>query len=234
MVPVNGQARSTWTSPAHRTAVSRARVVAAWCGTPGYVRCTIDHARIPLVQLAWPLFVENILRTSLMSVDTLMLSRYSSEAVAAMSLASQLAFFIQLLYMMVSIGSSVLITQNLGAGRKRQAGLYGVGSLTLILALSLPVRPVRFPGAGRDGRRRVHGRQPGGRLRPLGLDDPAAARPRVLHRPSRRRNLFPSTPTGLAACSGCLPPERVHLPRTRCSVIRGWCGHPCRTRMSTS
>jgi putative MATE family efflux protein len=108
----------------------------------------IDHARIPLVQLAGPLLVENILRTSLMSVDTLMLSRYAPEAVAAMSLASQFAFFIQLLYMMVSIGSSVLITQNLGAGRRREAGLYGVASLTLILAVSLVMSAVAALGVG--------------------------------------------------------------------------------------
>jgi len=108
----------------------------------------IDHSRIPLMQLAWPLLVENILRTSLMSVDTLMLSHYSSDAVAAMSLASQFAYFIQLLYMMVSIGSSVLITQNLGAGRPRQAGLYGVGSLTLIVGVSLVVSVLIALGGG--------------------------------------------------------------------------------------
>ncbi|HEX4418301.1 MAG TPA: MATE family efflux transporter [Kofleriaceae bacterium] len=107
-----------------------------------------DHARIPLVQLAWPLLVENVLRTSLMSVDTLMLSRYSSEAVAAMSLASQFGFFLQLLYTMGSIGSSVLITQNLGAGQKRTAGLYGVGSLTLILAASLVMSVLVALGGG--------------------------------------------------------------------------------------
>jgi putative MATE family efflux protein len=108
----------------------------------------LDHSRIPLVQLAWPLLVENILRTSLMSVDTLMLSHYSSNAVAAMSLASQFSFFIQLLYMMVSIGSSVLIAQNLGAGRRHNAGLYGVASLTLILALSLVVSALIAVGNG--------------------------------------------------------------------------------------
>jgi putative MATE family efflux protein len=103
----------------------------------------LEHARRPLIQLAWPLLVENILRTSLMSIDTLMLSHYSSEAVAAMSVATQFAFVIQLLYTMVSIGSSVLITQHLGAGQRAKAGLYGVGSLTLMvgfaLALSLVV-----------------------------------------------------------------------------------------------
>lgn len=98
-----------------------------------------DRARTPLLQLAWPLLVENVLRTSLMSVDTLMLSRYSAKAVAAMSLVNQFSFFILLLYMMVCTGASILIAQNLGAGRTREAGLVGVGSLTLVLALSLVV-----------------------------------------------------------------------------------------------
>ncbi|HEX3765614.1 MAG TPA: MATE family efflux transporter [Kofleriaceae bacterium] len=98
-----------------------------------------DRAQIPLLQLAWPIFVENILRTSLMSVDTFMLSRYSERAVAAMSLVNQFAFFIQLLYMTVSTGASILITQHLGAGRRREAGLIGVGSLTLAFGFSLVV-----------------------------------------------------------------------------------------------
>ena len=98
-----------------------------------------DRAQIPLLHLAWPMFVENILRASLMSVDTAMLSRYSESAVAAMSLVNQFAFFIQLLYMTVSTGASILITQQLGAGRRREAGLIGVGSLTLVVAFSLVV-----------------------------------------------------------------------------------------------
>lgn len=98
-----------------------------------------DRAQIPLLHLAWPMFVENILRASLMSVDTAMLSRYSERAVAAMSLVNQFAFFIQLLYMTVSTGASILITQQLGAGRRREAGLIAVGSLTLVVAFSLVV-----------------------------------------------------------------------------------------------
>jgi putative MATE family efflux protein len=98
-----------------------------------------DRAQIPLLHLAWPIFVENILRASLMSVDTAMLGRFSENAVAAMSLVNQFAFFIQLLYMTVSTGASILITQQLGAGRRREAGLIGVGSLTLVVAFSLVV-----------------------------------------------------------------------------------------------
>lgn len=100
-------------------------------------RSSADHTRIPIVELVWPLLVENVLRTSLMSVDTLMLSRYSEQAVAAMSLVQQFSFFILLVYMMVSVGSSILIAQNLGAGKRREAGLVGVGSLVLMLGLSV-------------------------------------------------------------------------------------------------
>ena len=107
-----------------------------------------DRAQISLLQLAWPLFVENILRTSLMSVDTFMLSRYSPDAVAAMSLVNLFSFFIQLLYMTVSTGASILITQNLGAGQRREAALFGVGSLALMLALGLAVSAAFALGAG--------------------------------------------------------------------------------------
>jgi putative MATE family efflux protein len=109
---------------------------------------TVDRTRIPLVTLAWPLFVENLLRTSLMSVDTFMLSRYSQKAVAAMSLVNQFAFLLQLLYMMAAIGASILISQNLGAGRKREAGLVGVGSLALILGLSIVLSVAAAVSAG--------------------------------------------------------------------------------------
>jgi putative MATE family efflux protein len=97
----------------------------------------VEHAQIPVFHLVWPLFVENILRTSLMSVDTLMLSRYSQQAVAAMSLVNQFAFFIMLIYMMVSLGASILISQYLGANRRQDAGRIGVGSLVLMVGLSV-------------------------------------------------------------------------------------------------
>jgi len=98
-----------------------------------------DRSRISILQLAWPILVENLLRVSLMGVDTVMLGHYSGKAVAAMSLVAQFGFFVQLLYLVVSSGASILITQNLGAGRRREAGLVGVGSLTLLVAFSLVV-----------------------------------------------------------------------------------------------
>ncbi len=52
------------------------------------------------------------------------------------------AFLIQLLYMMAAIGASILISQNLGAGRRREAGQVGVGSLALIVAISVAVSAI--------------------------------------------------------------------------------------------
>jgi putative MATE family efflux protein len=107
-----------------------------------------DHAKISLLHLAWPILVENILRTSVMSVDTLMLSHYSEKAVAAMSLVNQFGFFIQLLYMTVSSGASILIAQDLGAGRRRNAGQIGVASLALVVAFSVVVSAAFAIGTG--------------------------------------------------------------------------------------
>ncbi|MFO0585744.1 MAG: MATE family efflux transporter [Anaeromyxobacter sp.] len=107
----------------------------------------MDHARIPLAQLAWPILVENVLRTSLMSVDTLMLARYSAEAVAAMSLVNQFAFLVQLLFMVVSVGASVHVAQNLGAGRRSTAELFAAASLALVVVFAAVISAAMALGA---------------------------------------------------------------------------------------
>jgi putative MATE family efflux protein len=109
---------------------------------------TRDQTKLPITELIWPLLVENVLRTSLMSIDTLMLSHYSEKAVAAMSLVHQFAFFVLLVYMMVSVGASILIAQNLGAGRRRAAGLVGAGSLALTVGLALTLSALVYFLAG--------------------------------------------------------------------------------------
>ena len=166
-----------------------------------------DRTQIPLVQLAWPIFVENLLRTSLMSVDTFMLSRYSQKAVAAMSLVNQFAFFIQLLYMMMAIGASILISQNLGAGNRRQAGLLGVGSLALVVGLSVGALGHRGP-RGRSGSQSVRPGPGGGPVRPAVPDD--LRRAVDLHGVQHRAGQHPSR---LGACAGSNVREH-HRPRS--------------------
>ena len=90
-----------------------------------------------LRQVAGPLWVENMLRTSLTTVDVFMLSFYSEKAVAAVGLVNQFVFFIQLMYLMVSSGASILMAQYLGAGEREQAQKTALGSVVLGVAFAL-------------------------------------------------------------------------------------------------
>jgi putative MATE family efflux protein len=109
-----------------------------------------SHTEIPLFRLSWPIWVENILRVTLSSVDVLMLSFYSQKAVAAMGIILQFVFFIQLLYLMVATGASILISQNLGAGRPKVAGQTALGSIVLATAFSAVLSIVMFLTADRS------------------------------------------------------------------------------------
>jgi len=100
------------------------------------IKSSLDKSTIGFVRLTWPIFVENALRISLTSVDVFMLSFYSVKAVAAVGLINQFAFFMQLLYLMVAVGASILISQNLGARRQKEAGRIALGSLALGAAFS--------------------------------------------------------------------------------------------------
>jgi putative MATE family efflux protein len=90
-----------------------------------------------LVQLTWPIFVENLLRITLTSVDVFQLSLYSSKAAAAVGLINQLSFFLQLLYQMVAIGAGIVIAQNLGAGNKKAAGQASLACAMLMSVFSI-------------------------------------------------------------------------------------------------
>jgi putative MATE family efflux protein len=102
----------------------------------------------PLLKLTGPIWVENMLRITIQSVDVFMLSFWSEKAVAAVGLTNQFLFFIQLVYMMVIIGANILISQNLGAGRHRTAGLAGMGSLVLIGGMACVMSAVTVAVAG--------------------------------------------------------------------------------------
>jgi putative MATE family efflux protein len=96
------------------------------------------HSKQPdLISLTWPIMIENLLRVSLSSVDVFMLSFYSEKAVAAVGLINQFVFFIILLYLMISVGSSILIAQNLGAKKHREAQLISLASISLGLLFSI-------------------------------------------------------------------------------------------------
>ena len=71
-----------------------------------------------LTSLAGPIFIETLLVMMLGAVDTFMLSRYSDNSVAAVGVVNQLMNLVFLLFEVISIGTSILCSQYIGAGRR--------------------------------------------------------------------------------------------------------------------
>lgn len=83
-----------------------------------------------LATLAGPIFVETLLVMMLGAVDTFMLSRHSDSSVAAVGLVNQLLNLIFIVFEVISLGTSILCSQYLGAGMKdRVVQVVGVSLL---------------------------------------------------------------------------------------------------------
>ncbi|GER66287.1 putative transporter YisQ [Weizmannia acidilactici] len=74
-----------------------------------------------LFQISWPLFIELSLHMGIGIIATLMLSHYSDNAAAGVGVANQLLNMFILIFNVTSIGAVILIGQNLGAGKIREA-----------------------------------------------------------------------------------------------------------------
>ncbi|MCR1952318.1 MATE family efflux transporter [Clostridium sp. DSM 100503] len=68
-----------------------------------------------LKSITWPLFIESALFSLLGSVDTIMLGRYSDNAVAAVGVSNQIIWMLNLMFGIITAGTSILIAQYLGA-----------------------------------------------------------------------------------------------------------------------
>lgn len=100
-----------------------------------------------LAKLAVPIFIETLLIMMLGAVDTVMLSQYSDNSVAAVGVVNQLIMFAFLIFEVINIGTSVLCSQYLGAKMQRNmVQVVGV-SLVLNLVFGLLVSAVLHYGA---------------------------------------------------------------------------------------
>ena len=105
------------------------------------------NIRKGLTGLVIPIFIETLLIMMLGAVDTVMLSQYSDESVAAVGVVNQIVMFAFLVFEVINIGTSVLCSQYLGAGlRQKMVQVVGV-SLCLNLAVGLLVSAILYFGA---------------------------------------------------------------------------------------
>lgn len=92
-----------------------------------------SSVRKNLARLAVPIFIETLLIMMLGAVDTVMLSQYSDNAVAAVGVVNQLIMFAFLIFEVINLGTSVLCSQYLGA--KMQKNVIQVVGVSLVLNL---------------------------------------------------------------------------------------------------
>lgn len=93
--------------------------------------------RLTVVKLSWPMVLENIMKYLVTSVNTLILSSYSDQAVAAVGIAGQIINLINVFYMAVGTGVMVVISQQLGAGNRERAGKAAGVSLAMSACFSV-------------------------------------------------------------------------------------------------
>ena len=104
-----------------------------------------DHSlKRQLRVLTIPVFIEMALVMLLGAIDTVMLSRYSDNSVAAVGLDNQLMSLVFLVYQFFSMGAAILCAQYIGAGlRKRLVQVVGM-ALVVNLILGLTVSALLY------------------------------------------------------------------------------------------
>lgn len=100
-----------------------------------------------LWMLAWPIFIEVLLQTLLGTVDTVMVSRISDDAVAVVGLSGQLFAALTTLFMTISGGAGILIAQKLGAKRGEDARTIAIMSLTVSGVIGLAISVLLYAQA---------------------------------------------------------------------------------------
>nr|WP_191556225.1 MATE family efflux transporter [Metabacillus idriensis] len=81
----------------------------------------LKDRKLTLFALTWPIFIELFLHMLMGNADTLMLSQYSDESVAAVGVANQILNVLIVMFGFIATGTIVLITQNVGAGNRKSA-----------------------------------------------------------------------------------------------------------------
>src|SRR5699024_12306166 len=97
----------------------------------------MNKTKLTLFSLTWPIFIEILLHMLMGNIDTLMLSQYSDNSVAAVGISNQVLSVIVVMFGIVAQGAAVLISQNIGAHKHKTAAEISVMSISINLLFSL-------------------------------------------------------------------------------------------------
>ncbi|WP_433748847.1 MATE family efflux transporter [Falsibacillus pallidus] len=95
------------------------------------------HQKMTLFTLTWPIFIEIMLHMLMGNADTLMLSQFSDQAVAAVGVSNQILSLIIVMFGFVATGTAIITAQNIGASNHQAAREVSVVSLWVNLGFGL-------------------------------------------------------------------------------------------------
>ncbi|WP_108670095.1 MATE family efflux transporter [Peribacillus acanthi] len=100
--------------------------------------------KLTLFALTWPLFIELFLHMLMGNADTLMLSQYSDQSVAAVGVSNQILSLVIVMFGFIATGTAILVAQNLGAKNELTAAQIAVVSLVVNLVFGLVLSAIIF------------------------------------------------------------------------------------------
>ncbi|WP_273125684.1 MATE family efflux transporter [Bacillus weihaiensis] len=103
---------------------------------------TKQDRKITLFALTWPIFIEVMLHMLMGNADTLMLSQYSDDSVAAVGVSNQILFLLIVMFGFIATGTTILVAQYLGANNYKDAKEISSVSLSANLLFSLIISVV--------------------------------------------------------------------------------------------
>ncbi|WP_339062038.1 MATE family efflux transporter [Tepidibacillus marianensis] len=102
------------------------------------------ESRQSLFSLTWPIFIEVFLYMIMGNADTIMLSRVSDQAVAAVGVTNQLISIAIVMFGFVASGAGVVISQYIGAKKEKEAIQVGAISLGINFLFGFTISMVMF------------------------------------------------------------------------------------------
>lgn len=94
------------------------------------------YTKKDLLRLFIPAFIEQLLSTAIGVVNTMMVSGVGAYAVSGVGIVDSINIVAMNLFMAVSTGATVVISQHLGAGRNKEASKTAAQSISAVLLLS--------------------------------------------------------------------------------------------------
>lgn len=101
-----------------------------------------SHDYEQMLRLAFPIFVEIMLRTLMGNIDQFMLSQYSPTAAASVGNANQIMNMMILVLNVVCVASTIIIAQYIGAGKKEELSQIYTLAISLNVVFSLVLSSV--------------------------------------------------------------------------------------------